>query len=310
MQTKQINDYKVVPIKVKSTSITNWKGDDLFNFIYSSVYIIAKRKSGKTQLIYNILQQITDQTTNVIIFCSTYEKDDTYIEIIKWLKENGIKVTTFDSLFDGKNNRLDQFMDGDLQLGGSIKKEKKKEKKNKKMKGKGEVEKIDMSKFEKYNIDLSSLMFKGKYIPLKFGQEPEKEIYKEDMPIIKKPKKIKSNVSPKYVFVFDDLSSELKSPSVNAFIKQARHHKAFCIFSSQYVNDLQPSAIKNMEVLILFKGHSIDKLSELHKHADLSIPLEDFINAYHYAVSEPYNFLYVDVVGETLRKNFDEEIII
>lgn len=309
MQTKQINDFKVVPVKVKSTSITNWKGDDLFNQIYSSVYIIAKRRSGKTQLIYNILQQITDQTTNVIIFCSTWEKDDTYIEIINYLKDNGIKVTTFDSIFDGKNNRLDQFMDGDLQLGGSVKKEKKKDK-DKKMKGKGDdKKKLDMSKFEKYNIDLNSLMFNGKYIPLKFGQVPE--IKKDEEVIIKKKvKKVKSNIAPKYVFIFDDLSAELKSPSINAFIKQARHHKAFCIFSSQYVNDLQPSAIKNMEVLILFKGHSIDKLTDLHKHADLSIELDEFIDAYRYATEEPYNFLYVDVVKESLRKNFDEEIIL
>ena len=302
MQTEKLNNYKVVAKKLKSSQTTNWKGSDLFDYIFASIYIIAKRKSGKTQLIYNILEECTDPSVHVVIFSGTAHKDDTYIEMIKWLKSQGNQVSVYDSIFEGKNDLLKDFIDGNLKFGGSV--EKKKKNKNKKDLAK-EDKKLDMSKFEKYNIDLGAMMFGGRYKQLKYNEKPE--IKKE---IVIKKQTTKNNKTPKYIFIFDDLSSELKSPSISAFVKQARHEKALCIFSSQYVNDLQPQTIKNMEVIILFGGHSIDKLEEVHKHTDLSISLNDFIEAYEYATEEKYNFLYIDVVNETLRKNFDEKIII
>jgi len=301
MQTEKLSNYKVVAKKLKSSSITTWKGSELFDYIYASIYIIAKRKSGKTQLIYNILEECTDPSVHVVIFSGTSHKDDTYIEMIKWLKSQGNQVSVYDSIFEGKTDLLKEFIDGKLKFGGSEEKKKDKKKIKKKDLAK-EEKKLDMSKFEKYNIDLGAMMFGGLYKPLKYNEKPE---IKEEKIIPKKQVKNKNSAVPKYIFIFDDLSAELKTPSVSAFVKQARHEKALCIFSSQYVNDLQPQTIKNMEVIILFGGHSIDKLEEVHKHADLSISLDDFVDAYEYATEEKYNFLYIDVVNEKLRKNFD-----
>jgi actin-related protein len=116
--------------------------------------------------------------------------------------------------------------------------------------------------------------------------------------------------SPEYLFIFDDISDELrKNKSIVSFIKKHRHFKSKCIFSSQYSKDLDPQSLKNMDFLILFRGESEDKLKHLYQNADLSISFEEFQKIYNIAVNhKPYSFLYIDKTNNTFRINFNQEI--
>ena len=84
MNTKVINDIEIKPIK-----ITKQKGDvygsDMLPNPYGCVAMIAKTNSGKTNCLYNVLEHTTDpkMKTNVVIFCSTIDLDDTYTKIIE-----------------------------------------------------------------------------------------------------------------------------------------------------------------------------------------------------------------------------------
>jgi hypothetical protein len=147
----------------------------------------------------------------------------------------------------------------------------------------------------------------------------EKDI--EEKPIVKvnfgdkekkkqeyKPKKL----APRHIFVFDDISNELKNPSLVALCKKSRHFKASVYISSQYIHDLQPQTLKQLDYFLCFKSFSRDKLEHIHKLLDLTIDIEKFYNVYDFCFenSKGYDFLYIDVRKEEFRKNFNKKLIL
>jgi hypothetical protein len=119
-----------------------------------------------------------------------------------------------------------------------------------------------------------------------------------------KPKKI----SPEIVFCFDDASNMLRNPAVSTLLKKNRHLKSNVIISSQYLHDLTPESIKQLDYFICFKSFSRDKLDLIHKGLDLSIEPEILWNLYEYCTNKPYSFLYINVRNEEFRNNFNKEI--
>lgn len=119
-----------------------------------------------------------------------------------------------------------------------------------------------------------------------------------------KPKKM----SPEVVFLFDDASEMISSTSVQNLLKKNRHLKSNVIISSQYLHDLSPSSIKQLDYFICFKSFSNEKLEVIHKHLDLSIELDKLYSIYAYCTSKPYSFLYINVRTEEYRCNFNKKI--
>lgn len=119
-----------------------------------------------------------------------------------------------------------------------------------------------------------------------------------------KPKK----ESPKIVFCFDDASEMLRNPAIATLLKKNRHLKANVILSSQYLNDLTPMAIKQLDYFICFKSFSQDKLLLAHKGLDLSIDFDKLWSLYNHCVEKPYSFLYVNARTEQFRCNFNKKI--
>lgn len=122
-----------------------------------------------------------------------------------------------------------------------------------------------------------------------------------------KPKKL----APKHIFVFDDISNELKNVSVSTLLKKSRHFQSAVYVSSQYANDLQPMSIKQLDYFLCFKSFSRDKLEHIHRLLDLSIDLNQFYNIYDFCFenSKGYDFLYIDVRNQLYRKNFNKAIV-
>lgn len=131
---------------------------------------------------------------------------------------------------------------------------------------------------------------------LKFDEPKKKKEYK--------PKKI----SPEIVFIFDDASEMLKNPAVSTLLKKNRHLKSNVIISSQYLHDLQPMSIKQLDFFICFKSFSEDKLEIAHKVLDLSIDFDKLWSMYQHCTSKPYSFLYVNVRTEEFRCNFNKKL--
>ena len=91
MQTEKINDITITPVIVSSLKADQILGYEYFKTLYTNIYICSKRKSGKTTLIYNILKNCVGKKTNVVFFCSTIHRDDTYQKILEMLEKRKLK---------------------------------------------------------------------------------------------------------------------------------------------------------------------------------------------------------------------------
>lgn len=122
----------------------------------------------------------------------------------------------------------------------------------------------------------------------------------------KKPKKPKYR-APRYIIIFDDISNELRSPILVKLMKMNRHFLLKLCINSQYCNDLLPSQLRQLDYCLVFKNETEDKLMKLHKDLDLALDFSVFLNLYHNATHDKFNFFYIDVRNEKYRKNFNYE---
>ena len=268
-----INNIVVKPLvnTVNNIDISKVKGGKLIPTVYNCTFLCAKRASGKTSTLAEILLRTSDKKTQFYIFCPTTKVDSSWITLIEKLESRGNIVNVFDSIMDGKVNLLNDIM-------------------------------ADLSVPEESKIKTDDET-KPLGIKLNFGDDTKKE--KKEY----KPKKI----APKHIFVFDDISGELKNPAVASLLKKSRHFKSAVYISSQYVMDLLPMSIKQLDYFLCFRSFSRDKLEHIHKLLDLSIGLEKFIDIYDYCFRDPnerFSFLYIDTRSQTFRKNFNKNLIL
>ena len=275
LRTKKINDFTVKKLRVPHVDKSRVKGNKLFDEIYANINIVARKRSGKTNLVYNIIKKCSDKKTQIHIFCSTCLKDAAWIEIIKYLENRGNIIHTHTSIVDEEGvNLVEKFM-----TDNSI------------------MEDTDESE-DSSDIDYGYLEIGKPYV------DPEEEKKK------KRKKRKPKYVSPEHILIFDDLSTELKDKHLSALYKQNRHYKAKVLTSSQGLNDIPPMSRKQQDYWILMKGLNIEKLQIAYKDADVGITFPQFLDVYKEATLKPYSFLYIDTRTDTYRSCFDKQIII
>lgn len=274
IREETINNIVVKPLvhTVNSIDISKVKGGKLIRTVYNCTFLCAKRSSGKTSTLAEILLRTSDKKTQFYVFCPTTKVDSSWITLIDKLESRGNVVNVFDSIMDGKINLLNEIM-ADLSS--------------------PENDKIKVDDEERNSV-----------VKLNFGDEQIKKKKQEY-----KPKKI----APKHIFVFDDISCELKNPALVSLLKKSRHFLSACYISSQYIHDLQPQSIKQLDYFLCFRSFSRDKLEHIYKLLDLSIGLDKFINIYDYCFKDPnerFSFLYINVREQKFRKNFNKTLVI
>lgn len=271
LKTSKINDFKVSKLRIPHVEKSRVKGNKLFDEIYSNIYLVARKRSGKTNLIYNILKKCSNKETQIHIFCSTCLKDRAWIEIIKYLENKGNIVHKHTSIVNEDGiNLVEKFMlDNSVQVSSE-------------------------SDSEESDSDYGYL-----------------EIGKPDPEEKKKRKKRKPKwIAPDHILIFDDLSTELKDKHLSALYKQNRHYRAKVITSSQGLLDIPPMSRKQQDYWILMKGLNLEKLEIVYKDADIGIPFKQFLQVYKEATQKPYSFLYIDTRTDAYRSCFDTQITI
>lgn len=271
---KKINDIVIKPLHRSSTETQKVKGEKYFSEPYANIFLCAKKKSGKTNLIWNILKNCAGKDTKIIIFCATIERDDTYKQMIDCLEKRGNPVVTYMSITEERVDVLKELL----------------------------------TELRETVADEDDAEIEVPYNPFPFIKTMEEGLAEEAKARKKKKAKKSKYLAPEIIFIFDDLSRELRKTSVSMLLKSNRHYKCKTILSSQFPNDLQPEALKQLDYCILFAGHDVKKLAKFHIDLDLSIPLEKFIDIYLEATNKKYSFLYVDTVNGTFRKNMNEII--
>ena len=286
-QRKKINNVKVVPIKLNEPKPEKILGYDLIPRLHCNIGAIGRKGSGKTNVVNCLLENCTDDETNVIIFSATVNSDPAWIEIRKWLDKREQPYAFFTSIHNeeededrkGKKikiNNLDTLV-------RKIKEDDKKE----------AEEKLNKKKGVSKNI-LCSENFFDNYVVEEIKEKKKKK------------------VAPKYFIVFDDISNELRAKAdVTCFMKVVRHYKAKVVVSSQFPTDLDPGARQQVDFWCLFKDFPEDRMEKIFD--DLTIPKMKFENFYYLYLKEteePHSFLYIDRIHNKMRHNFDEEILL
>lgn len=123
----------------------------------------------------------------------------------------------------------------------------------------------------------------------------------------KEPKKKKEKyLAPEFIFVFDDLGKAMRNMAIDQLVKTNRHFKMKVILSGQFILDISPEAIRQIDYLLIFGGIPREKLKQLHDRITFTGTYESMQKMYDYATDKQYNFLYMRMGKEDeLRRNFN-----
>jgi hypothetical protein len=307
----------VVPLKFHGDNDDRpVKGEKLFPEAYGNIFLCAKKKSGKTVVISKIIKECCGKNTKVVAFVSTIHKDPSWIAIKRWCDKHSIPFEGYQDIFEDGEDVLQGFLDDIGQEGPEedidddkleddkhntwddrrISHSKNLQKKPLKLFPSNKKRDYDSAESDESSADDESEGMFGK------GHEYSGKISfaKKHQSLMKRDK----FKAPEYLFIFDDLSHELKCPTLVSLMKKNRHYLCKIVISSQGLHDLKPEQHKQLDTLILFKSISDDKLKKIVADCDLSIDLDNFNKIYHNATKEPFNFLYVDCRSDQYRKNF------
>lgn len=278
---KKINDSVVKKIKLDNDiDYDSFRGIELI-YPYTNTFICAKKHSGKTTVINHLLKNTIDENTKVYIFCSTVYNDNSYRAIVEWFKKKNIEHHLFTSIIENKIDYLKLIVDKLV------------------LEAEQKQTEININQDDEKD-DLSNLPY---------GVGVIVDIDQDENIKVKIPKKKK--LTPEIVFIFDDMSSQLRnSASLSVLLKQNRHYKSNVYISSQNVNDLYPDQRLQIQNWYIFKGFSYDKIIQIYNSADPSIDIDKFYEIYLTATEEPYNFFNYNTVKDIYRKNFNYQFII
>ena len=267
MNVSKLNDIEIKKVKLPKTN-TEVFGSDILPNPYGLTAMIAKTLSGKSNCLYNILQHTVDpkRKSNVVIFCSTLDLDDTYKKIIQLLERKRCNVFTHHHFIENGENLIQYYLD-------IIEQPEQEQEQDK------PVERI--------------LMGRG------FVMERPKTVVK------KKKNKEPEKLSPKWIFIFDDIPSrDLRHNALN-YVMRARHFKIRTFILTQHLSNISPLVRKQIATCLLFRSFSKDKLQMIYEDLDIEIPFKIFEELYKYATRDPYSFLTYDVYKQIFRKNFN-----
>eukprot|EP00732_Lithocolla_globosa_P004481 Lithocolla_globosa_v1_NODE_4145_length_1501_cov_444.529046.p1 type:complete len:216 gc:universal NODE_4145_length_1501_cov_444.529046:778-131(-) len=207
----------------------------MFERLYSTCFLVAKKHSGKTSTIYNILRKKADKRSKVVVFCSTCENDDNWLAMRDYLDKKNIPNEFYTSIHE--NNALENL--------------------------------VEEMKHDSISDDDSEE-----------DVEPPVLVFGTESIQVKRKKQKPKLISPRFIVIFDDISSDLRNKQIAQLLKIHRHLKSFVILSSQWLNDVEPSSFRQMNYILVFQGMSVQKLEELYSKADLSITFNRFLELY------------------------------
>jgi hypothetical protein len=319
---KKINDVQVKPVKTSLEMDSRpVLGEQIFADPTANILMIAHKGSGKTSTISTILKKCCSPNQSVIVIGSTVMQDPVWIAIRKWCKKHSIPFMGITSIKDPANG-ADFFK---IFL--------------KKLQEEGQEKRLSDDEEEATPVDVDPADQDPPKYPNFFagngrydednGSDDSYEYSEseEEEPLVKQgkiepvpfkfPKTRESSLKerskykePDYTIILDDLSAELKTPSLGNFLKYCRHFRCRMLTSTQYSKDFLPSSISQQDYILLYPGLDEARLLKLSRDVGLTVPFDVFIKLYRDATKQKYNFLWWDTRNNAFRKNFDKQYFV
>jgi hypothetical protein len=270
-QFKRINNEKVLPIPLigGASDKRPIKGEQLFSEIFANIFLVARKKSGKTSVIYKIVKDCVDKHTTVVAFVSTLYKDDNWIAIRKYCTSHNIPFIGHTSLKEAGDDKLEALVDKLLKEA-----EENEIKKNEPKKKKVNILALDSDEEDEDHARKSKF------------RTPEYLIILDDLSNELKSNSLVALLKNNRHFKAKVIVS---SQYLNDLLPESRQQlDYFLVFKGQPKEKLE----------VIYKDADI-----------AAIPFNEFNKIYEIATREPYSFLYIDRHNQTYRKNFDMAII-
>jgi hypothetical protein len=272
----RLNDEVIKPLPVYHPNPNQILGYDIIPMLYSNVFVSGRKGSGKTNIINHLIKHCTSRETTLIIFSATHNSDANWLEIKKWLEARKQPSLFYLNISDGKTSHINDLMQLIQEEDAAAEQEKKKPKQSK----------AEIIKFNNSDSDED-----------------------ENGGRLNQTTKSRAKQGPKYMFIFDDISAELKQKGVAVLLKHLRHYKSKVIISSQYPNDIDRAARVQIDFWCLFKGFEPIKMEEVFPQLDVNgLDFDGFYSIYKGVTRVPHNFLYVNKGENELRQNFNQKI--
>jgi Cdc6-like AAA superfamily ATPase len=286
---QKINNQEVIPIIVDEMKPYEIKGYDVIPMLYSNIFIVGMRGSGKTTSLFHIMKECIGKDTVVIVFSHTHNNDSTWIEIKKWLEQHNITSAFYDSIMDEDKQSRIQILLSVLKKQAAeheamVKAKEEQKKKNQKITS------------ERCRMRLT---------------DANNDIIEEEMEKIQKP----AINACKYMLIFDDISSELRKgktgDSIAELLKEHRHYKSKVIVSTQDTVDLAPGTKNQASIWLVYKGFGFERFKDhIYSFLNMRIPVEELYKIYIDVTKEQGSFLFINKINGELRRNFNEKIIL
>lgn len=291
IRLEKLNNLKVTPIRIKKDNRPVKGQCILGDSPYINIMQVAPTFGGKTTATFNILKQcVQPGQTKIIAFVPSIYNDENWIAIREYFEDLGNELTIYTSLKNEQGKDLLKEYVKDFTEEATIKDSQRKKKKEK------------SKNKNKYKTDKNRLIYFG-------DSDSESD---DDNIDVKKKNKCKY---AEYIFIFDDISDELRSKNYETLMKYARHFCILTISSSQDAKDINPATIKQMRIWMLFKNIDDERLYHIYNKLGLRISYDLFKKYYDYATKDYYdendkelknhNFLYFAPRLLQFRRNFN-----
>lgn len=97
-ETSKINNKKITPIPVVKKDERPIYGYDAVPILHSNIYVMSKKMTGKSTLLYNMVKYCVDKNTIFYGFVSTHQKDDSYKQMKELLDKKQCHYEFFDTM--------------------------------------------------------------------------------------------------------------------------------------------------------------------------------------------------------------------
>eukprot|EP00732_Lithocolla_globosa_P006494 Lithocolla_globosa_v1_NODE_7592_length_927_cov_406.575688.p1 type:complete len:271 gc:universal NODE_7592_length_927_cov_406.575688:877-65(-) len=113
MYKERINNLQNNPLPNNTSGLLPHQilGYSMFEELYANIYLCARKKSGKSSTIMTILKECADKETNVVVFCSTCQRDKAWLTIQDYLEKKKINHQFFQSIKEDGINHLQVLLD-------------------------------------------------------------------------------------------------------------------------------------------------------------------------------------------------------
>ena len=267
---KKINSIEIEPINLKTIKTENIKGHAYIPMLYSNVFICARKGSGKTTVLFNILKNCINKSTKVVIFCSTHNNDRGWIKIKEWLNDRKQPHVFYDAIFDDTVSNIEMLIEK-LKLDAEQKQQNKKDGKlaPKSLLFNDAKEKTDKPHKEKQKAP--------KYFIVFDDISNELRAKKDVQTLLKHMRHFRSKIV---------VSSQFPNDLDPASRMQIDFWMMFKGFSEDRLEQVYPQLDLN------------------------DMDFEKFYKIYKDVTKEPHHFLYIDKGQNEMRQNFNQQILL